>query len=251
MLKPIRKRTLLLSILLVVFLCGISYVYCIYHGYLLLNNPSGRKYPIVGVDVSHYQGIIDWNTLSQQDIQFAFMKATEGSSHIDAKFADNWEQTSNLDLKTGAYHFFSFDSPGETQAANFITTVGKRKSMLPPVVDVEYYADKKVNPPEPQPVRDQLQAMLDELEAYYGTAPIIYSTEEVWERYLNGYFDDYPLWIRNVFTKPKIQNDWTFWQYTNRARLKGYSGDETFIDLNVFDGSEDEWSQWITTHTVS
>lgn len=246
-----RKRNVILFTILVIVLCGVSYAICISKGYLFLNNPSPSQHPIAGVDLSHYQGTVDWEILSNEDIQFAYIKATEGSSHVDEQFAANWQQAGKTSLKVGAYHFFSFDSPGETQAMNFITSVGIRDGMLPPAIDVEYYADKRNNPPDSKAVQEQLQAMICQIESYYQTTPVIYATEEVWERYLKGHFDDYPIWIRNVITKPKIQEPWTFWQYTNRARLKGYTGEETFIDLNVFHGSEKQWEQWLTEYTVS
>lgn len=248
--KTGKIRNAAFMIVLAAVLGASGYAYCIFHGYLLLNNPSRHRYPVVGADLSHYQGTVDWEVLSKEEIRFVYIKATEGSSHVDSRFTENWKQAGKTDLLVGAYHFFSFDSPGETQAVNFITSVGIRSGMLPPVVDVEYYADKKENPPAPEAVRDQLGKMLVKLEEYYGTAPVIYSTEEVWNRYLKGYFDRYPLWIRNVYTKPAIREPWTFWQYTNRARLDGYTGEEEFIDLNVFHGSEEQWKKWLEEHSV-
>ena len=89
------------------------------------------------------------------------------------------------------------------------------------------------------------EAVLELLEAHYQMPPVLYCTEEMWTDYLDGSFEDYPLWIRNVFTKPKISDPWTFWQYTNRGRLEGYAGDEEFIDLNVFYGDETQWEEWL------
>lgn len=244
------KRKIIFPLLFLIILWIGGYAACIYHGYLFLNNPPRHRYPVVGADLSHYQGEVDWEVLSKEDIRFVYIKATEGTSHVDSRFEENWSQSQKTELAAGAYHFFSFDSPGETQAVNFITSVGIRDGMLPPVVDVEYYADKKVNPPKPEAVREQLKIMLQKLEDYYQTVPVIYSTEEVWNRYLKGYFDEYPLWIRNVYTKPRIQEPWTFWQYTNRARLDGYDGDEEFIDLNVFYGSEKQWEEWLGRYAV-
>ncbi len=240
------RRVKYILIILGALACGAGiYAWMVYNGYLLLNHPSRSQYPVVGVDVSHYQGDIDWPVLSDQDIRFAYIKATEGSSHVDRLFAENWEEAKQTELKVGAYHFFSFDSSGKTQADNFIAQVAGHNGMLPPVLDVEYYADKMVNPPAPEAVRAELQVMLDRLTAYYRITPVIYSTEEVWETYLSGHFEDYPLWIRNVYTKPKIDEEWTFWQYSNRERLDGYRGDEEFIDLNVFAGNEDDWEMWL------
>lgn len=242
------KRKVIAGILggiLILAAGALAYGYGVYHGYILLNNPSKSRYPVRGVDVSHYQGEIDWEILAQEDIQFAYIKATEGSGHVDVKFHQNRQDAEATKLRIGAYHFFSFDSPGLTQAANFIDTVAADPELLAPVVDVEYYADKKQNPPDEMAVRAELQVMLDELQAHYGHKPVIYSTEEVWEKYLKGHFDDYPLWIRNVMTKPRIDGSWTYWQYTNRARLKGYQGEETFIDVNVFSGNKREWEVFL------
>lgn len=242
-----KRRITIMAIpgILLLFVIGVlGYGFCIYNGYLLLNNPSKKQYPVSGIDLSHYQGEVDWPVLAQQNIMFAYIKATEGSSHTDARFAYNWEESGKTDLAAGAYHFFSFDSSGDTQADHFIHTVGNRSGMLPPAVDVEYYADKKSNPPDPESVREQLQIMLDRLEEYYHKPPVLYSTEDVWETYLKGHFDEYPLWIRNVVTKPDSQADWYFWQYTNRGRLNGYAGEETFIDLNVFYGDIESWNRW-------
>ena len=91
----------------------------VWNGWILLNHPSRTRYPVRGVDVSHYQGTIDWPVLAAQDLDFAYIKATEGSSHTDEKFAENWEAAKDTGLRIGAYHFFSFDSPGESQLKHF------------------------------------------------------------------------------------------------------------------------------------
>ena len=89
-------------------------------GVLKLNTPSRERYPVRGVDVSSWQGEIDWPTLAGQSLSFAFIKATEGSGFTDPRFSYNWEEARKTALRVGAYHFFSYDSPGKTQADNFI-----------------------------------------------------------------------------------------------------------------------------------
>lgn len=232
------------GLLLLCALVALS-VYAVYHGIILLNNPSTSVYPVRGVDVSHYQGEIDWQILSGEGIQFAYIKATEGSSHTDRNFQENWVKARKTDLSIGAYHFFSFDSPGETQLAHFVQEVPAFDEMLPPVVDFEFYGDKKVNPPQVEPTAEQLDIMLKGLEEHYGVKPVIYATEDSWELYLKGRFDEYPLWIRNVMTKPKTgDQQWLMWQYTNREKLKGYEGEEKYIDMNVFAGDQEQWEEW-------
>ncbi|MDN5822551.1 MAG: methionine adenosyltransferase domain-containing protein, partial [Brachybacterium sp.] len=82
---------------------------------------SGHE--VRGVDVSSYQGEIDWPTLAGNDLDFAYLKATEGSSYVDERFVENWEHARSTDLLVGAYHFVSFESPGRSQAQHVIDTV--------------------------------------------------------------------------------------------------------------------------------
>ena len=212
-------------------------------GLLQFNTPPRALYPVRGVDISSYQGDIDWDVLSRQGISFAFIKATEGSSFVDEFFDANFQGALETDLRVGAYHFFSFDSPGMTQADNYIANVPKAADALPPVVDLEFYADKWQNPPDPDGTRKELDALLGRLEAHYGVKPIIYATEKSYNLYLAGHYEAYDIWIRSILTAPKpLKNQaWTFWQYTNKGRLDGYEGTEYYIDMNVFNGTFDEF----------
>lgn len=194
----------------------------------------------MGVDVSHYQGDIDWKSLEEQDVSFAFIKATEGSGHVDEFAEENLKNASGTDMKISAYHFFSFDSPGETQAENYISVVDAEDINMPPVVDVEYYGDKHSNKPSQQETEDILLPLLEILEEHYGEKPIIYTTLTVYNRYIRESFSDYPLWIRNVNFEPDFL-DWKFWQYSDKGELYGFAGEEKYIDLNVYCGSEEEF----------
>ncbi|MDE7203058.1 MAG: glycoside hydrolase family 25 protein, partial [Lachnospiraceae bacterium] len=207
-----------------------------------INPIVAEGYEVHGVDVSHYQGTIDWDVLSQQNLDFAFIKATEGSTHVDECFLDNWQAAEQTNLYLGAYHFFSFDSEGGKQAASYIDTVGNLNGKLAPVVDVEYYGNKRSNPPKRTEVVENLGAMLDALEQYYEIKPIIYTTYTVYNDYIKGEFEDYPLWVRSVYCPPSVffGNKWSFWQYMDTATLDGYTGDQKYIDVNVFKGTRQE-----------
>ncbi len=159
-----KKRNLIIAIL-IVFIIAIFVLW--FYGIIIFNYPSNKKYPIRGVDVSSYQGNIDWESLSKQEIKFAFIKATEGSSFVDEKFKINYENARKTNIKVGAYHFFSFDSNGDTQADNFISNVPKTDDMLPPVVDIEFYGDKNKKIPDVAETQKQLSILLAKLEAYY------------------------------------------------------------------------------------
>lgn len=211
-------------------------------GVLWPNRFFAAGYSVRGVDVSVYQGDIDWDTLADQDIDFAFIKATEGSGSQDSRFAENWQAARQTDLLVGAYHFLSFDSSGSTQADNIIATVPNETGALPVVVDVECYADYCATMPTKQQVRDILDPLLADLEAHYGAPPIIYATSDYYDSYLRDGYGENPIWIRSVFTPPTLPDGraWDLWQYSNREKLPGYEGDEDYIDLNVFRGTLDE-----------
>lgn len=195
-----------------------------------------------GVDVSHYQGRIDMAALKEAGIEFVYIKATEGSGTVDERYKENSSNARASGLLTGAYHFFSFDSDAETQAAHFISTVGGQSGNLVPMVDVEYYGNKRKNPPEVQETADSLQQCMDILEKEYNRKPVIYTTLSFYGKYIKGRFEEYPLWIRSVYYPAQfcVGDSWTFWQYDDKMVLDAYEGDEKYIDMNVFHGSREE-----------
>lgn len=200
------------------------------------------RFPVMGVDVSHYQGKIDWQKFEDQNVRFAFIKATEGSGHIDEFARNNIRSASETDIKISAYHFFSFDSPGETQAENFMSVVEPNDIDMPPVIDIEYYGDKCNDQPDTHEVEVILKPLLEILENHYGEKPIIYTTLIVYNKYIKEKFSDYPLWIRNVNFEPDFI-DFKFWQYSDKGNLYGFVGEEKYIDLNVYNGTESEFAE--------
>ena len=135
---------------------------------LLPDEADPDEWEVFGVDVSSYQGEVDWPVLAEQGVDFAFIKATEGSLLQDRRFAANWAGAAAAGVRAGAYHFLSYDSPGETQADNFIAAVPVTEGALPPVVDIEFYGEYLDTPPEKERVRAILDPLLERLEAHYG-----------------------------------------------------------------------------------
>ena len=190
---------------------------------------------VIGVDISEYQADVDMQKLASQGISFVYMKATEGSSFEDSRFVQNWENAAACGMPAGAYQFFSFDSPGRMQAENFINRIGDLDGRLIPAVDVEFYADKRENQPDPAEVTAQLRDFLNALEAAYHVKPMIYCPREIYEKYIMGYFDEYPRWIRSVYYPASFEAgvSWVIWQYCDTGELEGYEGGEQYIDLDV------------------
>ena len=205
---------------------------------LLLEAPTRQHSPfeIYGIDVSHYQSRVNWETVAGEGIQFAFVKATEGESHQDSLFCINWEGIREAGLKRGAYHFFRPGVPGVQQAKNFIGIVQLEAGDMPPVLDIEVLDDAT-----PEELVRGAKEWLIQVELKYHIKPILYTNLKFYYKYLQGHFEDYPVWIAryNVF-QPRLAKgkDWHFWQYANKGRMKGIFGD---VDFNVFRGDWDEF----------
>lgn len=237
-----KRRTYLILILVLAVLLIILTGILVVNKKIKIAPLFARKFEVIGVDVSHYQGNIDWPVLVKQDLDFVFIKATEGSGYVDRCFYDNWREAEKTDLYVGAYHFFSFDSDGRKQAQFYMDTVGSLDGKLAPVIDVEFYGDKEKNPPPKEEVVIQLRKLLEMLEECYQVKPIIYTTYSAYQHYIRDEFTGYPLWIRNVYYQPFLMSGetWSFWQYTDTAVLDGYQGSEKYIDMNVFQGTREE-----------
>ncbi|MBC3888364.1 hypothetical protein GH810_08580 [Acetobacterium paludosum] len=211
----------------------------------LYNNDNGKNHYVRGVDLSAYQGVIDWKTLAEQNIDFAYIKATEGNDYVDTQFKTNWEASQKTDLKVGAYHFLDYDTTGKDQANNFIANVPASKDNLPPVVDLELYGQYDENPLPKEQAKVILNEFLKALEDHYGVKPIIYTSQRVFNLYIGTDYTDYKIWIVDLDNSwPKTLpngGSFTFWQYTQRGILDGYDGNETFIDFDLYKGTYAEF----------
>lgn len=195
--------------------------------------PEGYK--IHGIDVSNYQGIINWSRVAAMrdkdvDIDFAFIKATEGIKSVDRRFKRNWQEAKTANVKRGAYHFFLATKSGRLQAQNFIKTVKLEPGDLPPVLDVEELYGVR-----PDSMRSRVASWLRTVEAAYGVKPIIYTGASFYKNFLGHEFDDYPLWVAHYFVKqkPGVNDGWYFWQHSAAGRVNGI---QTRVDFNVFSG---------------
>ena len=208
-------------------------------GYVRFNHPQPSEYPVMGIDVSHHQKAIDWQTVGQSELRFAFIKATEGGDFKDPRFAQNWREAKKAGIDVGGYHFFTFCRSGVEQAYNFMATVPDDPSSLPPVIDLEFGGNCKLNKTK-QEVLAEIDILAQLLHRNYKKAPILYVTKEFYEAFLVGKMTQYPLWVRDIFGEPKLKGDrpWLFWQYANRGHLDGIT---TYVDLNVFGGSIDAY----------
>ncbi|RWX81719.1 glycosyl hydrolase [Neorhizobium lilium] len=207
---------------------------------------SPRSLAVHGVDVSRWQGDIDWLRLRTQGANFAYIKATDGGDHVDPMFGTNWRKAKESGVKRGAYHFFYWCRTAGEQAEWFIRNVPRDPDALPPVIDVEYnhQSNCKMRLSRAK-ILEKMQVFMDKLERHYGKRPIIYTAPDFYADNLDGEFMEYPFWLRSVAAHPtKIYpgRRWVFWQYSGSGLTQGVEGK---IDLNVFHGSESDWHNWV------
>lgn len=179
-----------------------------------------------GIDVSHYQGNIDWELLFEdQRISFVYCKVTEGVSLIDDKWKSNQNALQEYNVKHGGYHFFIPDLNPIKQAKHFLHQYEPRQNDLPPVIDVEL---KGISDAE---LMKDVRTWLNYVENKTGRKPVIYSSYNMYTSLLKDEFHDYKFWIANYadrpdrFQDPKIIH----WQYNDHGKVPGI---ETGVDLN-------------------
>ena len=196
-------------------------------------------FDVHGIDISHYQGDIDWEKLKANNdvkypIEFVFVKATEGGDHKDTTFTRNFKAASKAGLVRGAYHFFTPKTDPIKQAEFFIENVRLKAGDLPPVLDVEVKGKN-----EDEEIRQRVKAWLQHVERHYGVKPILYTSYKFKERYLNdSVLNTYPYWIAHYYIDSvRYKGKWKFWQHTDIGIVPGIGED---VDLDVFNGTLDE-----------
>lgn len=231
----------------------VLYVFLFYHFFV---GPTGfrwralygdAEYPegfeIHGIDISHYQGKIDWEQLKNAmikgcPVRFVIIKSTEGSSRLDENFRENFNQARDFGFIRGVYHFWSNKSTAREQAYYFLDQVHLTDGDLPPVLDIEHKpTDKSVEDFQ----RDVL-TWLHIVEDKYHVKPIIYTYYKFKEQYLSApVFEDYPYWIAHYYVdKVQYKGKWKFWQHTDVGKLPGIKG---YVDFNIYNGSYYELKQ--------
>lgn len=188
---------------------------------------------VQGIDVSHYQGVVDWKQVAQAGMAFAFAKATDGITYVDPQFSTNWAGMQSAGLLRGAYHFFEPNDDATAQAQHFLATVTLAKGDLPPVLDVEVTGGVSN-----EQIWSGVSTWLQLVEQKTGCQPILYTAPGFW----NSHQPDlalarYPLWLADYAAQPTLPTGWTswlFWQHSQTGSVAGVTG---AVDLDLFNGT--------------
>jgi lysozyme len=194
--------------------------------------------PLAGIDVSHFQGEVDWRAVAAAGVRFAFIKATEGLEDVDPRFAQNWHQSRTAGLLRGAYHFLHPNLDAKQQAAHFLSVVTLDDDALPPALDVEV-----TNGVEPATLGACIATWLQTVEAALRCKPVVYTDPSFWRDNVGADLSGYPLWLACYAPTPDVPaswQSWTFWQHSDSGTVSGIAGP---VDLDTCELSYDQLRQ--------
>ncbi len=186
----------------------------------------------IGIDVSSYQGTIDWSQVAGAGINFAIARVADGFN-MDTQFAANWAGMKANGIIRGAYQYFRASEDGVQQADNFLAQFTLEPGDLPPVCDVETLDGVSASD-----LNTQMAAWLNEVHSKTGMMPMIYTAEGLWDAWGLPAYNTYPLWVANwqvsTPTLPTGWTGWTIWQTTDSYPVAGIS---SAPDGDVFNGT--------------
>jgi lysozyme len=184
--------------------------------------PSNGPTHLTGIDVSHFQGEVDWQAVAGAGVRFAFIKATEGLADIDPCFRQNWQASRAAGLLRGAYHFLHPNLDARQQAAHFLSVVNLDDDALPPALDVEVTDNV-----DPASLRGCVVTWLETVEGALGCKPVVYTDPSFWRANVGADLGAYPLWLACYADQPDLPpgwQRWTFWQHADSGTVAGIAG---------------------------
>lgn len=200
---------------------------------LLLGHGTAKQ--LHGIDVSHYQGRIDWDAVAKDpNVHYVYIKATEGVKTIDDRYEENFRECKRVGLKVGSYLFFRPHLPAKAQFDLFMSMVDTKKQDLLPLIDAEAIKGVSV-----YAFQTRLLELCDLFEKEYGKKPLIYTGRNFYDRNIagNARLKAYKYFIAAyTFDEPELSggNDYLMWQYTATGRVKGIRGN---VDMSRFVGN--------------
>lgn len=184
-----------------------------------------RERRIEGIDVSHWEGDINFREVKDAGIRFVYIKSSEGDSYIDPDFERNYREARKVRLKIGFYHYVTARTAEEArkEARHFAEVIRGKKYQGRPVMDFESFGNLTK-----ERINEISLAFLQELREATGRSVAIYSDASNAADTFDARLSVYPLWIAQYGgSHPDMQNHWrrwSGWQYTDSGRVSGISG---------------------------
>lgn len=200
-----------------------------------------------GIDVSHFQGTVNWAEVAASGACFAFVKATEGITYVDPQFSVNWPAMKEAGLLRGAYHFYEPADDPASQAQHFLSTVTLETGDLPPVLDVETNGGVSSSQ-----LWSGVSTWLQYVQTATGRQPIVYTAPGFWDANSPSLaLTSYPLWLADYASQPTLPNGWSAWQFWQHSQTGTVPGVSTSVDLDLFNGTLSQLQEWLNPSMAS
>lgn len=211
----------------------------------------------LGIDVSHYQGEIDWSQVVEAGYKYAFCKATQmgryvgGSWQVDPTFQANYQGALDAGMHAGAYLFFMEEYPGEAQGSLFCDYIESTVGTLPVMMWIDVERSGGISNAIAQ---DRLQeCVMTIINRANGIRPGIYTSASRWQQLIEIYSAEpawatqVPLWVAHYTARdypymPDGWLNWRFWQFTRQGQVPGING---AVDINRFNGNAADLATWL------
>ena len=187
---------------------------------------------VEGIDVSKWDGSIDWNAVKSSGKAFAFIRVSDGTNYPDATFTTNWKNAKAAGVYRGVYQYFEANQDPTAQAQLLLNALGSDLGELPAVVDVEVTDGESAST-----IRSRLDTWSSVVSQGTGRTPIVYVSPGFWPSVGGGKESD-DLWVANWGVScpslPSAWSSWVFWQYSSTGSVPGIG---SAVDLSYWNGS--------------
>ena len=248
------RKFVIVTTILCIIVFAVNLAMLLFSGKLLFNEPKKRDYPIRGPVVSQSEGKISWKKFAMQNIQMAYIRATKSTAYEDENFRENWENSAQTSLPTGALHIFDPGLDGKEQAEHFINVVGDLKGRLIPAVEIKFSGFYRIVPLDYDKITQNLMAYAEEINEHYGVYPIIRCDKRSYEKIIlnpnlfsrtsTNNFHGCLIWYESLYSKPEENINWNLWSYSDRVKYSYYESKD-FITMSVFNGAKEDFRKLI------
>lgn len=208
--------------------------------------PNTENY-LVGCDLSHHQGKINWVKSYKELFSYVYIKSSEGNKFKDSEFKNNWFGSKKIGIYRGAYHVYRPEKSAKSQFMNIISVVPKDKQALPIAIDLESL--NRVSIENKNNVQKELTVLIRLLKNYYGKDPILYLSNSAYKKFIQGKFENKIwTWHYTQKTEPKKFGDkkWSVWQFAvvgkENIKYKKFTKDFK-LDLDYFNGNIEDFKK--------
>lgn len=239
------KKIILVIVTIIVLAVVLDLLVLLYNGHIWFNSIGKKQYPVIGITASELNGELNFESIFEKDYTFAYLSASIGEDKQDNIFKTNWEKSKDSEIYTGAIHKYNFGDDPESQANNYIRTVGKLSERLYPAVEINQTGTSFLIKTDKNSFLDSFYIYIQKIKDEYGVYPIIICGEEFYKDYFKDEFENYTFWIKSTFSKPLSYIDWKFWNYNPRVSLPATSNSNSYFDASCYRLSKGEFSKLI------